>query len=74
MFCGFKKTFDRVLGKVLEWAMMKKGIPEVLVISVMNLYDGAKTRIRVDSELSDELELRGGTKDLCCHHFIVQWC
>ena len=32
--------------------MRKKGIPEVLVRSVMSLYEGAKTGVRVDSELS----------------------
>ena len=46
-----KKAFDRVQRKVLEWAMRKKGIPDVLVRSVMSLYEGAKTRVRVDSEL-----------------------
>ena len=36
-----EKAFDRVPRKVLEWAMRKKGIPEVLVRSVMSLYEGA---------------------------------
>ena len=40
--------------------MRKKGIQEVLVSSVMRLYEGAKTRVRVDSELSDELEVKVG--------------
>ena len=34
-FVVLDKPFDRVPRKVLEWAMMKKGIPEVLVRSVM---------------------------------------
>ena len=38
-------------------AMRKKGIPEVLVRSVMSLYEGAKTRVKVDSELSEEFEV-----------------
>ena len=29
-------------------------MPEVLVTSVMSLYEGAKTRVRVDSEFSEE--------------------
>ena len=49
-FVDLEKAFDRV---VLEWAMGKKGIPEVLVRSVMSLYEGAKTRVRVDCELSE---------------------
>ena len=33
-------------------------MPEVLVRSVMSLYEGAKTRVRVDSELSEEFEVK----------------
>ena len=40
--------------------MRRKGIPEVLVGSVMSLCEGAKTRVRVDSELSVELEVKVG--------------
>ena len=53
-------AFDRVPRKVLEWAMRKKGIPEVLVRSVMKLYEGAKTRVRMDIELSEEFEVKVG--------------
>ena len=40
--------------------MRKNGIPEVLIRSVMSLYDGVKTRVRVDSELSEEFEVKVG--------------
>ena len=40
--------------------MRKKEIPEVLFRSVMSLYDGAKTRVRVDCELSEQLEVKMG--------------
>ena len=51
----------------IQLAMRKKGIPDILVRSVMNLYEGAKTRVRVDYELSEELRLKWEyTKDLCC--------
>ena len=45
-----EKALDRVPRKVLEWTLWKKGIPEVLVRSVTSMYEGAKTRARVDSE------------------------
>ena len=41
-------------------AMRKKEIPQVLVRSVMSLYEGAKTRVRVDSELSKEFVVKVG--------------
>ena len=59
-FVDIEKAFDRVPRKVLLWAMRKKELPEVLVRSVMSLYEGAKTRVRVDSELSEEFVVRVG--------------
>ena len=38
--------------------MRKKRIPEVLLGSVMSLYDEPKTGVRVDSELTEELEVK----------------
>ena len=40
------KTFDRVPGRVIQWALRKKGIPEMLVKAVMSLYEGSKTKIK----------------------------
>ena len=40
--------------------MRKKGIAEVWVRSVMNLYEGAKTRVRVNSELSEDFVVKVG--------------
>ena len=37
--------------------MGKKGIPDVLVRLEMGLYEGAKTRVRVDTELLEEFEV-----------------
>ena len=65
--------------KMLEWAMGNKEIPEVLVRSVIIMYDGAKTRVGVDSELSEEfvvkVEMHQGSEHSpvfctcgrCCH-------
>ena len=59
-FADLKKAFDRVQRNVLELAMRKKVIPKKLVRSVMSLYEGAKTRVGVDSELSEEFEVKVG--------------
>ena len=56
-FVDLEKAFDRVLRKVLECAMRNKGIPEVLVRSLMSLYGGSKTMGSMDSELSEEFEV-----------------
>ena len=52
--------------------MRKKGIQEVLVRQVMSLYEGAETRARVDSALSEEFEvgMHGGS---VLSPFFHQW-
>ena len=41
-FVDIEKAFHRASRKVLEWAMRKKRIPEMLVRSVMSLHMGAR--------------------------------
>ena len=57
-FVDMEKAFDRVPRKVMEWAMRKKGLSEVMVREVMSLYDGAKTRVRVGFAYSKEFEVK----------------
>ena len=59
-FVDMEKAFDKVPRKVMEWAMRKKGLSEVIVRAVMSLYDGAKTRVRVGSTYSEEFEVKVG--------------
>ena len=59
-FVDTQKAFDRVPEKVIEWAMRKKGLSEVMVRAIMSLYDGAKTRVRVRSAYSEEFEVKVG--------------
>ena len=60
VFCGPREAFDRQPRKVLAWAMSKNGMPEGLVRSVMSLYVGEKARVKVDSELSEKVEVNVG--------------
>ena len=46
--------------KVMEWAMRKKGLPEVIVRAVTRLYHEAKTKIRAGSELSQKFLVQVG--------------
>ena len=59
-FVDLEKALDRVSTGVLEWAISKRGIPEAMVIAVMSLYEGTKTRVRVGLELSEEFEGKVG--------------
>ena len=59
-FVDLEKTFDRVPRKVMEWALRKKGLAEVLVQAVMSLYEGSRTKVRVGSGTSDEFGVRVG--------------
>ena len=54
------KTFDKVPRKVMEWALRKRGLAEVLVQAVMSLYEGSKTKVRVGSGTSEEFWVRAG--------------
>jgi len=44
----------------MEWAMRKKGLPEIMVKAVMSFYEGAKTKIRVGSGLFEEFFVKVG--------------
>ena len=59
-FVHLEKEFNRVPRKVLEQAMRKRGIPEVIVRAVMSLYEGAKARVRVGLKFSKEFEVKVG--------------
>ena len=52
-FVVLEKAFDIVPGKILEWALKKKGIPEDLLTSTMSLDKRAMIRVRTDSDLSE---------------------
>ena len=64
-----EKAFDRVPGKVKEWAMRKKKVPEVIVKAVMSLYNGAKTNVKMGSGVSNKFSVNDVlcTRQ-CCHH------
>ena len=53
-------AFDRVSRKVTEMAMRKKKVSEVLMKALMSLYDGAKTKVKVGSGLSDKFRVNVG--------------
>ena len=48
-FVNLEMAFDRVPRKVMEWALRKKGLAEVLGQAVMSLYEESRTKVRVGS-------------------------
>ena len=64
-FVDLEKAFDRVLRKVMEWALRKKRLAEVLVQALMSLYEGSRTKVRVGSGTSDEFGVRVGVHQGC---------
>ena len=59
-FVDLEKAFDKVPRKVMEWALRKKSLPEVLVKAVMSLYKGLRTKVRAGLSLSEEFGVRFG--------------
>ena len=59
-FIDLENAFDRAARRVMEWAMRKKGLPEILVKAMMSLYEGAETKVRVGSGLSEEFSVKVG--------------
>ena len=74
-FVDLEKSFDHVPRKVMEWALRKKGLPEMFVIAMMSLYEGAKTKVRVGTELSEEVCVKiVYIKDqFCLHCYLLSW-
>ena len=59
-FVDLEKAFDRVPRKVIEWALRKKGVNERLVRVVMQLYEKAKTKVKVGKGMSDAFSVKVG--------------
>ena len=57
-FVDLEKAYDRVTRTVMGWAIRKKGLPEILVKAVMSLCEGAETKLRVGSGLSEEFSVK----------------
>ena len=60
VFVDLEKAFDRVPREVIRFALRRKGVPEYLVNGVMSLYEGCKTAVLVDGELSSSFSVKVG--------------
>ena len=73
-FVDMQKAFDGMPRKMIEWAMRKKGLSEVMVWAVMSLYDCSKTRVRVRSAYLKGIRSKSlcTSKDLRCRLYFLQ--
>ena len=53
-FVDLEKVFDRLPRRVMQRALRKKGLPEILVKAEMILHEGSKTKVKVGYQISDE--------------------
>ena len=53
-FVDLEKAFDHVPRKVLWWVMWKVGVEEWIVRLVQAMYNNARSRVRVESDYSEE--------------------
>ena len=60
VFVDLEKAFDLVPREVIRFALRQKGVPEYVVNGVMSLYEGCKTAILVDGELSSSFSVKVG--------------
>ena len=60
VFVYLEKAFDRVPREVIRFALRRKGVPESLVNGVVSLYEGCKTAVLVDGELSSSFSVKVG--------------
>ena len=74
-FVDLEKASNRDPSKVMEWAMMKRDLPEAMVNVVMSLYKGARKGARVGSQMAEKFKVQVGVhKDVyCCHSFLESW-
>ena len=46
-FMDLKKAFDGVPIRIMQWALRKKGLQEIMMKAVMSLYEDSKTKVQV---------------------------
>ena len=53
-FVDMGKTIDRFPRKMMEWDMRKESLSDEMFRAVMSWYDGAKTKVKMETAYSDE--------------------
>ena len=56
----FEKAFDRQPRDLIWVALRKRGVPETYVRIIMDMYEGAKTRVRCPTGVTEEFPIKVG--------------
>ena len=73
-FVDLEKAFDRVPRKVVEWSLQTKGVPEVIVVAMISLFEETTTKMRVRSDVTVDFGANVGVHQaLYYHRFYSQW-
>ena len=59
-FVDLEKAFDRIPRAVLWWALRSLGVEEWAVRVIQGMYSNARSRVRVNGQLSDEFKVQVG--------------
>ena len=59
-FVDLEKAFDKVPRKVIKWFLRKLGKMKWLVKTVMAMYSGSKSAVRINDVLSKKFSLKVG--------------
>ena len=60
IFVDLEKAFDRVPGKVIEWALRRQNVPERMVQLIMALYVNTNSRVKTFTGTSKKFEIKVG--------------
>jgi len=60
VFVDLEKAFDRVPRRVIWWALRRKGVMEREIQVIKEMYQGARTAVRVENERSEWFEVKVG--------------
>ena len=73
-FVDLEKAFDRVLRKVIWWALRKLGVDEWIVRLVQGMYSNARSRVRVGEGYIEEFSEGWCSPRLCTQPTAFHHC
>ena len=60
VFVDPEKAFDRIPRGMIKWALGKQGVSHKMIMAVMALYEGTKSRVKITAGISKDFDIRVG--------------